>query len=236
MPAQEITQAVLDANTVTTIINNIDSLYSNALTQLSAYTLGVLALVGVIIPILITIIQARNLKSEKESLIVHINNEIRNAQISLSEEFDKRELALTNALNSKINSLVKEVEVALQNRVDEKLVIFEAKIECADASTFQIQGNDHLSKNKFVDAAEDYCNATEGYLKGKDELNGQRTLAALITVLPKINKQQYEDNELAKYFEAVIETLKELNQNSKYSDQIDTLNKGIRAIKLREPT
>ena len=186
MTAPEIAQVVMDADTVTTITNNINSLYSNALSQLTSYTMGVVALVGVLIPALVTFIQWRSLKAEKENLEKHI-----------AEEITKAKLAIRDDLETELKQLVESVESSMLCRFEEKSRYLEKKLECADAATFHLQGNSQLDNKYYQLAARDYCFATERYLRGDDELNGQRTLDSLIqNCLPYINKVEYEDDDL----------------------------------------
>lgn len=225
MAASEIAQVVMDANTVTTIANNINSLYSNAISQLTAYTLSVVALVGILIPVIVTLIQWKSLKTEKENLERHIAEETTNAKSIIRDE-----------LLAELKRLVETEEGNLLSRVETKFQVLENKLECADAASFHIQGNSQLGK-KFHDlAAQDFCYATERYMRGGDELNGQRTLKSLIgSCLPEINKDEYEQAELDEKIDRVVEVLKEMNQNNRYDDHIIDLQRERKAAKNRAP-
>jgi hypothetical protein len=137
-----------------------------------------------------------------------------------------------------LSELKKKIQLEEENlalRLEEKFSIFERKLECARASSFHIQGNSHLGKEYFSIAADDFCNATEGYLQGDDELNGQRTLRLLIeNCLPKIHKDEYDELELDSKINELIETLKSRNNNNRYHDHIERLNKSRKAAKSRE--
>lgn len=223
--ALEVAQVVMDANTVTTITNNINSLYSNAISQLTAYTFGIVALVGVLVPVIVTIIQSRSLKAEKENLEKYISDEVTKIKAAVREE-------LLDELKLKIESESK----LLSASIEDKFKLFNNKLECAKAASFHIQGNTNLSKNLHPQAANDFCAATDGFLKGEDELNGKRTLNSLIIYcLPKINKEEYEDYDLDKSINELEALLKKVNQNSRHSDAIRDLNSERKAAKKREP-
>lgn len=223
--ALEVAQVVMDANTVTTITNNINSLYSNAISQLTAYTFGVVALVGVLIPIIVTVIQSRSLKAEKENLEKHIIEETTKIKTAVKEDL-LAELQLMFKSESKLQSTC----------IEEQFKLFENKLECADAATFHLQGNRNLDLKYFDAAAQDFCSATCGYLKGSDEVNGQRTLKLLIEdCLSKINKVEYESIGFDLELDNLLKLIKIISQNDRYLDSIDALNKARQAAKKREP-
>lgn len=227
MAAPVISQVVMDANTVTTITNNLNSLYSNAIGQLTSYTLGVIALVGVLIPALVTLIQWRSLKAEKENLQTHVENEISKAKINIRENIE-----------AEMKLLIASEESKLLIRIEEKFRELENQLACADASTFHIQGNSQLDKSFYSTAAEDFSYASRRYLEGGDEQNAQRTLRLLIQkCLPNINKTDFEmSDDLDEKIDALIIVLKEKNENGRYAEHISDLNKERRDAKKREVT
>lgn len=225
MPDPVVTQVVMDANTVTTIANNINSLYSNAISQLTSYTFGVVALVGVLIPALVTLIQWRSLKAEKDNLERHISDEIIKAKLSIRDE-----------LEAEMKRLVSSEESDLFSRIEGKFQELENKLACADASTFHIQGNSQVAAGYYDLATEDFCYATEGYLRGGDEQNGKRTLRLILEkCLPNIDKVDYERIDLDGKIDTLIVLLKEMNNNNRYTDHITDLIREKKVAKIREP-
>ena len=183
MPATVVAKEVMDANTVTTIINNLNSLYSGAMGQVITYTAIMIGIVGILIPALSVIYQWRSLKSEKKSLEKDIHDDIENAKLSIR-----------NDIVAEINKLIALEEKALTSRMEEKFKVLDKKLECAKANSFHIQGNEQIKTGFHALAASDLCIATESYLRGEDEVNGQRTLRILLEkCLPKIDKTQYEE-------------------------------------------
>jgi hypothetical protein len=223
MPAQEVSQLIMDANTITTITSNINSLYSNAISQLTSYTFGVIAVVGVLMPIIVSVIQSKSLKAEKENLEKYI-----------SDEVSKIKSTLRNEISNELMLLIQSEESKLISLIEQKYKILEDKLECANARSFHLQGNSLVAKGYYAMAVEDFCASTKGYLKGSDELNGQRTLRILIQdCLTKINKDDYESNELDESLDGLQEFLAEINQNSRYSDQLAKLGRERKTAKNR---
>ncbi len=224
MAVQDVAPVVLDANVVTTIINNVNSLYSTAIGQLTSYTLGIVALVGVLIPVLVTVIQVRSLKAEKENLEAHISDEVDKAKLNIKEE-----------MLQEMKREIESVESKLISSLEEKLSEIEKKLACAEAATSHLQGNDLTSRKLFALAAMDFCDATHQYLKGGDELNGQRTLRMLIEdCLPEMFNTDFDDNIIDEKIDALIELLMENNSNNRYLDKIDTLKKARKEAKNRK--
>lgn len=226
MVAPVIPPIVMDANTITTISNNLNSLYSNAISQLTAYTLGVVALVGILIPVLVTLIQWRSLKAEKDNLEAHISDEIQKAKSIIRDE-----------LVAEIKQLAASEEKKLISRMEERFKVLDNKFKCSEASTFHIQGNSNIRTNNYLSATTDFCIATEGYLSGGDALNGQRTLNGLIkNCIPKLNKTNFEENsDLETRINQTVGFLGTINDSNLYTDRIAELKKETKSAKVREP-
>jgi hypothetical protein len=225
MPVAIVSQVVMDANTVTTITSNINSLYSNAISQLTAYTLGVVALVGILIPVLVTLIQWRSLKAEKDNLERHISDEITKAKSNIRDE-----------LEAEMKQLILSEESKLFARVEGKFKELEDKLACTDAASFHIQGNEQIAKGYFSLAVEDFCYAAMGYLRGGDAQNGQRVLRLLIEkCLPYVDKNEFEEMVMDEKVDELIAFLKKSNDGERYSDQITELIRLKKAAKIREP-
>lgn len=223
MAATEVTPLIMDANTVTTIVNNINSLYSNAISQLTSYTFGVVAVVGILMPIIVSVIQSKSLKTEKENLEKYISDEVSKIKSTLRDE-----------ISSELKLLVEAEENELFSRVDVKFKTLEDKLKCAHASSFHIQGRTHLSQKFYLAASEDFCEATIGYLTGGDELNGQRTLRLLVNdCLTKLHKEDYENGDLDTDLESLLVALNNINIHNRYTDQIANLNRERKAGKSR---
>ena len=225
MALPEVSQVVMDANTVTTITNNINSLYSNAINQLTSYTLGVVALVGVLIPVLVTLIQWLNIKSEKKNL-----------ENLISDEIDRAKCIIRDEIKAELKNLITAEEKALIAKMESKYEELEKKISCADAASFHLQGSAQVDNKYFGSAVEDYCLATQYYLLGGDEQNGQRTLKLILrTCMPKVDKFEYEKYELEDNLSQLIATLKNYNDNNRYTDTIKDLTRLSKEAKNREP-
>ncbi|MCK4913572.1 MAG: hypothetical protein KAI59_05380 [Planctomycetes bacterium] len=79
-----LAQGVTDVN-ILDVITKVDSLYSNAYNRLFLLFAGGFALVGVLTPLFIQLIQQRSLNEEKNSILTQTNKEIK----QLKRKFEK---------------------------------------------------------------------------------------------------------------------------------------------------
>lgn len=227
MSAAEVAKVVMDANSVTTIINNLNSLYSTAMGQVITYTAIIIGLVGVIIPALSILFQWRSLKAEKKSLEKNIQEGIDNAKVAIRHD-----------LIVEMKEQISIEEKALTLRMEEKFKVLDNKIECAKASVFFLQGRSHLDAGFCARATGDYCIAAESFIIGEEEVNAQAALEVIIEdCLPKINKTGYEEFEIEKKVNDLIKylALPEVNVHGRYLNVITKLKAQDKKAKTREP-
>lgn len=227
MAAAEVAKVVMDASSVTTIINNLNSLYSTAMGQVITYSAIIIGLVGIIIPALSILFQWRSLKAEKKSLEKDIKEGIENAKLSIR-----------NDLIKEMKEQISIEEKALLSRIDEKFSALDKKIESAMASIFFLQGKSQLDSENYAKAVDDFCIAAKGFIKGDSEVNGQAALENIIEhCLPSINKTEYEEEEVEGKINPLIEYLEseEVNVNDRYVLTIRKLKTEIKKVKVRVP-
>lgn len=227
MPASpEVVKVVMDANSVTSIINNLNSLYSGAMGQVITYSAIIIGLVGIIIPALSILFQWRSLKAEKKSLEKDIQEGIDNAKASIRAD-----------LIAEMKEQISIEEKALTSRMESKFNVLDKEIECATASIFFLQGKSQLDSKKYAEALKDYCVAARRFLVGNNDLNGQRALnVALDDCLPKINKTEYEEAGVEEAIDTLTTylSLNEVNVNGRFYDKITSLKRESKKAKLRE--
>ncbi len=90
MPDSNVSQLVMDAQAITTIIDNLNSLYSSAFGHLVDYTVGLLAFLGVIVPVVFYWFQNKQLKLDKEMLAKKISLEIDEAKTTIIKDIQSK--------------------------------------------------------------------------------------------------------------------------------------------------
>jgi hypothetical protein len=227
MPSTALTQMVMDANTVTTVINNINSLYSNAISQLITYTIGILAFVGIFIPLAISRMQNKQLKADNKALADKVATELAEAKKILIAELKvelSKEVAL---LDAKIVGIKEELEENISR-----------KSAGLNAKSHHAQGNKFFEGNKNIEAFKEYLIAMKDYAKAKDEGNIQAIVGNLEKVLPKLNQDDFVHKVgLEALAEKAIQMVDSINTNGRYTSDIRKLKEAFQSAQSRvKPT
>lgn len=207
------------------VLSALNGFYEHAFSQLVQYTVGIVALVGIILPVIATMNQWRSLKNEKEALENKIQDEIKKAKLTIRDD-----------LTAEIKTQISSAEESLISRMEEKFKELEKKLDCAKASSFHLQGNSHGDAGLYALALIDYCIATECYFRGDNEINGQRTLTQIIDgCLPNMNKKDFEIDEIDISLNQLKKFLETCNINDRYTDRLTSIKNNTKHAKVREP-
>lgn len=201
------------------ILEKVHSFYNTAWSQLVTYTLGLLAFVGGLIPLLIHYHQNKQFKREQETLKREIGNEVLKAR-------DELLAGLKGQFESEEKKFVEKLKGLQEN--------FEKKICTAEGRAFHIQGGNNIDEKRYKSALQDFVAAARGYLKGEDELNLQRALLVITdTCLPKVAAKEIEDNpDLVNEIEKLLGALKAADVNGRYTDTIRKIKKGLQKARV----
>lgn len=223
----KVAEVVMDGNTVTTILNNINNLYSSAVTQLITYTIGMMAFVGVILPVVISLLQSRQLKADQANLTQKMETAIENAKVALSEQI-KLELQAEMASYERRITEIRDALTKNIQRAEDRV----------NAKTHHLQANSFLEKNLFMDALEDCAYAAEGYASSGDERNMQAILDNVAgRILPRLNRSHFDDSTNAEEkLQTILKAIEPLDQNDRYRRDKDKLNEAMKSAKARPAT
>lgn len=222
-----IVKEVMDADTVTTIINNLNTLYSGAMGQVITYTAIVIGMVGILIPALTALYQWRSLNSEKKNL-----------EKDIQDSIEKAKLSIRNDLIREMKEQISIEEKALTSRMNEKFNRLNEQIEFATASIFFLQGVAHIESKRYTQAIDDFSIACNRFIKGEAEVNVQASLTNIIDqCLPKITNKQYEDEDIEEKVNSLIKILEpgNINVNGRYIHAIASLKTESKKAKARVP-
>lgn len=179
MPAPPVSQIVMDANTVTAIINNINSLYSNAIGQLITFTIGILAFVGILLPAIVSFLQSRQLKADHKTLSDKISLETQMTKAALIEE-------LKSTLADELTSFEKKVS-EIKDELNMSILKSTAR---ANAKAHHLQATTSMASGDYIGVFKDCVTAITDYAVAEDEANMQIVLKAILipSVLPNLKK------------------------------------------------
>jgi len=192
------------------VLNKVDSFYASSFSHLITITLGLVAFLGVFVPVLTTYYQNRNTKLEKENLEVFIEN--------------------------KLSTIRQEVAFEIRDELLKNFESFEEKqkeeLERVVGGICYVQANHQISQSEFKGAANSILGSISSCIKAKDECNLQRGLNMLANIcLPNISSADDSDLEvLEEKIHKLRSDIKSLNSNGRYTDSINEIEKYHKAL------
>lgn len=221
--SQVLTTEVLNARDVTTIIGNINGLYTNVFTFIAIF----MTVIGVVMPTLIAYFQKKKLKNDEKALVERISTEIEKEKKHLSEDIRNQISSELNSLEQKISALRTELTSEINN-----------KFNIAEAKAHHAQALRSMEQKLYAQACADCLYAGIGYAKSRSEGNLGRVLDVLIkSVLQNMQKPDFApENGIENKLENLLEAVEPLNETGGYDDQIKAIKKGIADAKIRIKT
>lgn len=188
------------------ILKAVDDFYRSAWDKLIIYTGILVAVVGVIIPILFTWLQNRTQRIREEV----IKKELENAFDAKLKEIEEK---LTGSIEENMGKKSAEIEKKIEN-----------KVEMVEAYAIHIQGDNRFNQKLFKLSLKDYFIAGKIYLNGKDHLHLGRVNTGIKEAIQSITKEelealQSESSQPSTY----ISLLEEKNENGILTDFITVL-------------
>ncbi len=217
--ALEAVPIVMDANALTTIINNIHSLYNN----LVNYTIAVILLVGAGIPSLISFFQNRVFRKEQTELKNQISSEIADG---LKEGKSHLDEIIKQALDEEIGKMRLEL--------NEIKTTFDKEIACTKGNSYHLQSNQNIIK--FPPLCIEDCKYALGfYMEGEDERNARSILIILMQALENLDKEMLDGIvDVKESIDEIIKILQQNNTNGRYEHDLEHIREGFKQAKKRE--
>ncbi len=225
MSDSNVSQLVMDAQAITTIIDNLNSLYSSAFGHLVDYTVGLLALLGIIVPVVFYWFQNKQLKLDEEMLAKKISLEIDEAKKTIIEDIQSKLAIELEGFEKKVSEMKSEL------KEDVNIVM-----HLLHAKAHHLQANSMVSIGNWGGAFEDSLKAIVGYCKAGDEANLQIVLKAMLIdiVLPNFNKGFIDKiYKLDDRVKEAIDCIEILNKNGRYKVDIIEFIQLLEAAKVR---
>lgn len=203
------------------ILERVNTFYSNAFSQLITFTVGLLAVVGVLIPIAIAAYQNRQLKHDQKSLLDKIENDLKTAKLSLSEQLAKDLVLRDEAMKTAIEDARSEMSKELK-KID----------SLASARSMHLQALSTQSANP-GSSASDALNAAELYAQAGDERNLRAALVVWNSCIGKVSADHVRDYEIELYATGALKALETLNGGGRYHEDIRAIKHGLEEAKKR---
>ena len=204
------------------ILEKVNAFYVGAFSQLVTFTVGLLALVGVLIPIGIASYQNRQMKRDQKVLTERIENELNAVRVALSEQIAKDISEKEAAIKLLIDEAKKEISHQLE-KID----------ELAIARSFHLQAISHYRTSP-ASGASDCLASVRAYAKGGDEQNLRAIISIWGECIENVTEEDFKVFDLAEDSQKTIEALTELNGNGRYVEDIRSIKRGIEEAKTRK--
>jgi hypothetical protein len=203
------------------VVNSVNGFYSGAFEKLFQLVLALVALFGVILPILNQIYQRHVMK-------------VRDAELKaeIAALLGKTKTELFNSVQEKFNSEKKNITDALK----ENIATMERRFAKAEGYVFHLQGNGNLDVGNFFAAAHDYCQAGKLYCQGEDG-SDLMTIINLLgeEILPKLTKEDLEKEGLRNRLDELLKLIGKMEHHGFLSDAMRKFAEAFRQTKSREP-
>jgi type II secretory pathway pseudopilin PulG len=189
------------------IVDKVRQFYTDAWNMLILYVTILIAIVGVVIPLIIQRYQNRTFRLEEEKL---------------KDNLIKENKAI-------IEKAINERAADLQKQMDENMERITASLKQEMArsltGTLMVQTSFLWTEKRYLDALESGLSAIKSALQSGNQANVQRALRNVTRdILPNISKQQYEQQPYIKEkIEDTFKTLEAENTDGRYTNYIRDL-------------
>lgn len=205
------------------ILEKVNTFYSGAFSQLVTFTVGLLALVGVLIPIAIATYQNRQIKHDQKTLNDKIENDLSAARLALSEQLAKDLSERDNAIKAIIDNAKKEIAAEIK-KID----------ELGTARSLHLQAISR-SETSPESSAADSLSAATAYAKGGDERNLRGVLSIWSHCITKVTSDDFKFFDFEDVSKQTIAALETLNATGRYTEDIRAIRREVEEAKIRKP-
>ncbi len=208
------------------ILEKLNSFYSGAMSQLVAYTIGIIAFVGILFPAIIAYLQSRQIKREQDVAYKQLSSDLEKAKKELSDSLNTRFQAEDTKLKEGISEIRKEIAKE-RDRLESYVT----------ARTNFLQGDSLENREVYGVAASEFAQAARNFLTVVDEVNIQRSIKRLHRCLEHAGSDDFGDeSDLEEELDKLIAALTARNENDRYFDEIRAIKASTKAAKSRKPS
>ncbi|WP_155831834.1 hypothetical protein [Hylemonella gracilis] len=199
------------------LLNTVNGFYDQAFNKLLIVTFGVIAFIGVLVPLVVGWVQIRSLRTEKDSISRDLKSEI---------ETEKRRIR--EAIEQSVRDEMKNARSEFARRIEELSGDLKKSAAAAEARALHIQGISSLERGNAPSSVEDFAAAVPLYIAANDELNAQRCIESLIDFcLPRTDKEEFKRYKVKGYCEILLKSLRESDENGRYFNSIEKIEKAL---------
>jgi len=154
----------------------------------------------------------------------------------LKAEIEKEREALRHSIEISIKDEMARVRADLEARVDHVSHELRKSSAAAKASTLHLQGQGLAQRGEFSLAIDNLTKAARLYIDARDETNAQRCISSVIeNYLPKTNADNYKTFKLKECCDLLMKKLRKCNENGRYVNVMQVLEREMEAASGRHP-
>jgi len=209
---------------ISTLLNMIDTFYNNAWNRLTIILIvvgSIGGIVGVAWPILLKKFSDYRTKIEVDKLEKNLKEQFQN----LSDENVK---LIEKGIEKEMNKLSEAIDKVISKKLDD----VDIKINVSKGLIWHTLGTIYEEKNVLKSAFSYYFSAFKCYFYGKDESNLQNIILCIRRCYKKIKDLLFLKGIESEHLN-LINKLKEINENSRYSNTINEMKEEFNSLKKR---
>ncbi|MBL4260179.1 hypothetical protein [Vibrio fluvialis] len=195
------------------LLEKVNSFYSTSFNQLMTLMIGLIAFIGVFVPLLFAYYQNRKSALELEAMEAKIDQKIEQAKLEL------------------LGNIEQEISLCLESLSKGN----EKKVNSLASGIYHIQANNQLKSGKYKNAGSSIATAISFAVEAEEELNLGRQLNILTKkILPNLTVKEEPNIEgLDNMIDTIVNQISALNENGRYTDAIRDLIKAASKAKER---
>lgn len=206
------------------LLSAVNQFYDQAFNRLLVITFGIIAFIGVLVPLVVGWVQLRSLRNEKGAILGELKKEI-----------DSERALIKESIETSVREEMRGLQLTLEARIELLSNDLQKTSAIAEARSFHLQGMSALASKSHIDAIEDFVRAAVEYIKGENEANAQRCMNLIVdNCLPAADGVQYSEKNIAMHCETLLKKLDEENTNGRYANYIQKIEYQMRRAAARE--
>lgn len=205
-------------------LQKVHEFYNDSFTSLQTLMLGLVGIIGVVLPLLISFYQNRRLRQETSSLKKEIAVLVSAAATS---EFERLEERVREELDKSIKDAKREVAETRKK--------MEKALSRATGGVLHVQANAELRDGHHIAGARSLLGAVRSYVDAEDYLNLRAVCNTLTSIaLERVSKFDFEnDPDLDGLLSECIKRLETPEQIRYNADLLHSIKKAANAVKAR---
>ncbi len=223
------------------VLQAVDAFYASSWNHLIAYTAVLLAVVGVVVPVLLQRAQARLFRHEEGTIAGRVEAKLRSDLEKLTNQLRADHIAQDDRLKeelaratAKVDEILASVRASTEQAITQMKEELRLQVARAEGRVFHVQGTMMHARREFASAAKSYAAAAIGQATSKDESNLATVLAMLLDCLPHLRKSNFAaDPDLESHLLAALKALKPLDEHGAYDARIKSIRKLLQEAKQR---